>query len=145
MRHICSTTHTPTHTNIQDWCAELPTLKSFTSTFSSQATVLVVLETHSKAPFIKTRLSNKALTHSICTSRHTGRVNPGQPNMHSTPRDKSSRSPPKTPTTQNSTPHCPLSPHRAPACGQSRNSHGVIWLCLYKHGPRANERAKDKC
>lgn len=113
---------------------------------------MVVLETISKAPFIKTRLSNKALTHPICTHAHTqwGRVNPGQRNMHSMTGDRL-LSRPTTPTddrgkktNQKKPLHTTLSPSLcwAPVCGRSRNSQGVIWPCLYKHREREKEKRR---
>lgn len=115
---------------------------------------MVVLETISKAPFIKTRLSNKALTHPICTHAHTqwGRVNPGQRNMHSMTGDRLLSRPTtptddrgeKKPTKKKKTLHTTLSPSLcwAPVCGRSRNSEGVIWPCLYKHREREKEKRR---
>lgn len=120
--------------------------------FSSRATVLVVLETHSKASFIETGLGNKALTHTICKCTHMqGGLNQGRPRWILGQETGFSRITPPPPhmnslnirRKKNSTQHIVPFPLWAPICGWLRNSKGVIRLSLYKHGARKKD-GKEK-
>lgn len=119
--------------------------------FSSRATVLVVLETNSKASFIETGLCNKALTHTICKCTHMqGGLTQGRPTWILGQETDSSRITPPPPhmnslnihRKKKTTQHIVPFPLWAPICGWLRNSKGVIRLSLYKHGARKKETGR---